>query len=87
MIELWGYIGVDSIEEILKLLSGVDIGDICKNFHLFLELILEETVVNTNHAFDIYPRNDVFHEILRMETGFDEIDATHEPFFTGFALL
>ena len=87
MVEFWGYVRVDSVEKILKLFSWVDICDISKNFHLFLELILEETVVNTNDTFNINPGNHIFHEILRMETRFDEIDATHEPLLTCFTLL
>ena len=78
---------VNTIEKILKLLPRVYIGDIGKNFHLFFEFVLQKPVVNPDNSLDIDSSDDVFHEVFRMEPGFDEVDTTHKPLLCCFAFL
>ena len=87
MLQFWRNVWVNPIEKILKLLPRVDVGYVSQNFHLFFELVLQKSVVNPDNSFDIDASDDVFHEIFRMEPGFDEVDTTHKPLFCCFAFL
>ena len=41
----------------------------------------------SDHSLDVDATDHILHEILRMETRLDQIDATHEPLLIGLALL
>lgn len=87
MIELWRNVWINSIEKILKLLSWINISDICQDFHFFLEFIFQKPIVNPDNSLNINSTNNILHQILRMETGFNQINTTYKPLLTHFTLL
>lgn len=68
MVQLRWDIGVNSIEQVLQLFPGVDVGDICQHFHLFLKFILEESVVDSDDSLYVDTADHVLHEVLRVES-------------------
>jgi hypothetical protein len=87
VLQLRGDVGVDSIEEVFKLLSRVDVGDVCQDLHLFLKLILQEPVVDPDDPLDVDSTDDILHEIFGMEPGLDQIHTAHKPLLSVLSLL
>ena len=61
MFKLRRDIGINAVEQILKLPACVDIGDISEHLHLLLEFILEEAIMDSYHSFYVDVLNGVFH--------------------------
>ena len=60
-------VGIHPIEQILELLAAADIADIGQHLHLFLELVLEEAVVDPDHSLDVDASDVILVEIFRVE--------------------
>lgn len=67
--------------------ARINVGDIGEYFHLLLELVLQKSVVNTDHSLDVDARNHIFHQVLGVESRLYQIYTTDEPFLGGFAFL
>ena len=71
MLEFRGNIRIDSIEEILQLLSWIYVCDVGKHLHFLFELIFQESVMDSNHSFDVDSTYIVFCQILNLESRLD----------------
>ena len=61
MLKLRRDIGINAVEQILQLPACIDIGDISEHFHLLLEFILEEAIMDSYHSLYVDVLNGVFH--------------------------
>jgi hypothetical protein len=87
MLQFGRDIGVDTVEQVLKLFARIDISDVSEHFHFFFKFVLEKPIMYSDYSFDVDAADHILHEIFRMETRFNQIYATHKPFLVGLTLL
>ena len=67
--------------------ARVNVGGVCQYFHLLLEFILEEAVVDADDSLYVDARYHVLHQVFWVEARLDQVYTTHEPLFTRLPLL
>ena len=87
LVDFLGRVVVHPVEEVLDVLFVVGVADVVDGFDFLLELLFEETVVDSDDAFDVDGGDAHGDEVELVVAGFDEVLAALVPLVLRFPFL